>query len=300
MNSGEYKANVSTGIPASFRINVKKMMCSDDRNTVDYYTLTIGSEKNSCINLTIPVRDTEKNIFMDHIDAAKPNAPCTIDGVVIKGDKTKQMFYFAATLLKNITDKTIIEFTDLSHFPCSISDTEVRQVPLNLAYLMFHGKTWYDMLFDAELVDVEEQKKYKKLQERRKDPAFKPKSFNFRTRELNDTLTNMYNKTNTWEEFFQAIQIEFKEKKCKMVYLWLSDAVRALTVDGNDIFGFQLWKIDIKNMPLVYYAPIKVYGGGKRGKTRRRKDKETFILEHPVRDMIPRSIDFEIFSRPLM
>lgn len=299
-DTNDYKANISTAIPASFRVTIKKMMYPHDKRILDYYTLTIGSEKKSCINLTIPVRETHKHIFMDHIDATKPNAPCTIDGVVIKGEKTKQMFYFARTLLKTLTDKTIIEFTDNSHFPCNITDTEIRHIPLNVAYLMFHGKTWYDALFNAELVDEVEKNKYKRLQERRKDPAFKPATFNFKTSVLNEMLTPLYNRTNTWEEFFNAINDEFKEKKCKMVYMWLADAVCTLTINGNDIFGFQLWKIDIRNMPLIYYFERNVYkGGGKQKKTRRKKDKHEheFEFEHPIRDMIPRSEDYEIFSR---
>jgi hypothetical protein len=293
-HTNDYKANVFTTIPALFRVKVKTMMYHHDKRIVDYYTLTIGSEKNSCINLTIPVRETHKPIFMDHIDASKPDAPCTIDGVVIKGEKTKQMFYFARTFLKTLTDKTIIEFTDNSQFPCTITETEIRRIPLNVAYLMFYGKTWYDMTFNAELVDEVEQNKYKRLQERRKDPAFKPATFNFKTSILNEILTPLYNKTNTWEEFFNVINEEYKEKKCKMVYMWLADAVKTLTVNGNDIFGFQLWKIDIHNMPLIYYTERKVYmGGGKRKQTRRKK----IGLEHPIRDMIPRSEDYEIFSR---
>jgi hypothetical protein len=285
----DFVANIFTAIPATFRVKLKKFADARDKTVLDYMTLTVGSEKISCINLSIPVKDTEKHIFLDHIDSTKPDTPCTIDDVTIRGQKTKDMFYFAASLLKNLTDKTIVEFTDQSYFPCSISATEIRNVPLNIYYLMFHGKTWYDSMFNATLADTSEQEKYKRLQERRHDAIYKPASFNFKTPALNDALYPLYEKTNTWNDFFDLIEKTYGQQKCKMVYVWLNDALRTITVGNNDIFGFQVWQIDIRNMPLIYYTPKKVYkSGGKRTITFKRKVY--------IRDVIPRSEDFTIFE----
>lgn len=76
-----------------------------------------------------------------------------------------------------------------------------------------------------------------------------------------------------------------------MTYLWLADAVRTLTVGGNDIFGFQLWKIDISNMPLIYYAPLRIYKRGARRQTRKYTN-----LSNPMRDKIPRGDDYKLFD----
>lgn len=294
----DYIANIATGIPAKFHVKITKMPYALDKSIIDYLTLTIGSSKHSCVNITIPVRESNA-IFMDHIDSTKPGSPCTIDDTVIKGEKTKEMFYFAATLIKNMTNKRIVEFTDQSHFPCAITETEIRHIPLNLSYLMFYGKTWYDKLFNAKLVDPTDQAKYELLQARRKDPLFKPASFHFKTFTLNEALLPIYDKTNTWEEFFQEINKIYGNRKCKVVYMWLTDAVRTLTVGSNDMFGFQKWYIDITNMPLVYYTPLKVYGGGHtRNRSKTRKQNIYEKLYNPKRDIIPRSVDFELFSDP--
>lgn len=185
-------ANVATGIPAKFHVVQKSMPYTYDKSIIDYITLTIGSKESMCINLTIPVRDTTKHISLDHIDASKSGKSCTIDDVEIRGQKTKDMFYFAATLLKTLTHKTIVEFTDESHFPCNISDTEIRNIPLNTSYLMFYGKTWYDKQFNAMLVDLADQEKYARLQARRNDPSYKPASFNFKSPSLNEALMPLY------------------------------------------------------------------------------------------------------------
>jgi hypothetical protein len=295
-------ADVTTSIPANFRVKITRMPYALDRDVLDYVTLTIGSARTSCVNISIPVRETMQPMWLDHIDASKSSAPCTLDATAVK---TKDMFHFAASILRQITPKTVIEFTDQSQIPCTIADAEVRNVPLNLLYLMFYGKTWYDSLFGAHLVDAVDQAKYEQLQARRKDPAYKPASFNFKTAALNEELAPLYARTATWEEFFNVIKDTYGDRKCKMVYMWLASAVQTLTVGGNDVFGFPRWAIDISSFPPIYFSPLRSYRGGATRRARKaraggRSRKNTMAvyetLANPQRDMIPRGVDYALFS----
>lgn len=260
-NSGLYKANILTNFGGFFRVKINTMMNPRNREKLDYFTLSIGNDDCFCLTLTINMNG-EKSHYLSKIEATSKKCSCTLNDLTIRGERTRQMLYFAVTIIKEISNIPIIEFTDQSSFPCLIGEGVERPLPLNVYNFMFKGKTWYDQTFNAKLKEPINQNKYKILQERRTNPEFKPETFDFVTESLTNELDPLYKKTSTWAEFFDEISNKYKEEKCRMVYMWLHNVMHILIKNDADIFGFQLWEMDVRNMPFVNYDIKRLYSNG--------------------------------------
>ena len=277
---------------------------------IDYYTLNIGEKDCFCIKMTIKINDTVADHYLDRIESSGKKCGCTLDNTLIRGEKTRKMMYFAATLIKEISPTTRISFTDQSSFPCTLKDGTERNVPLNLYAFMFKGKTWYDEVFGARLKEDKYARKYHTLQQRRMDPNYKPERFVFYNEYLTEQLTPLYESSASWADFFEKITAAYGNNKCVIVYLWIHRAIQCLTVGDHDIFGFQEWVIDAKEMPEIPYTIKAVHndgsfytrkhkvGGFNKKRRMTRKSKWNMKDDSEImRDMIPRSEDYDIFDR---
>lgn len=310
-NSGLYKANILTNFGGFFRVKINTMMNARNRDKLDYFTLSIGNDDCFCLTMTINM-DGNKSHYLSKIESTSKKCSCTLNDLTIRGERTRQMLYFAATIIKEISDVSIIEFTDQSSFPCLIGEGVERPLPLNVYNFMFKGKTWYDQAFNATLKESVYQNKYKILQERRTNPEFKPATFDFMRESLTNELEPLYKNTSTWAEFFNEISNKYKEEKCRMVYLWMHKAVYSLIKDDADIFGFPVWQMDARNMPSVKYNIKKLYrngtrknGGGNKSQSHKNKaiakkkrineENEIVCDEFVPREFISRVEDIELF-----
>jgi hypothetical protein len=300
-NSGLYKANILTNFGGYFRVKINTIMNPRNKDKLSFFTLNIGNDECFCLTLTINM-DGQQSHYLSKIEATSKKCSCTLNDLTIRGERTRQMLYFAATIIKEISNIPIIEFTDQSSFPCMISDGVERQLPLNIYNFMFKGKTWYHQTFNAKLKEPKEQSKYKVLQERRTNPEFKPDTFYFGTESLTNELDPLYKKTSTWAEFFDEIANKYKEEKCRIVYPWLHQAMYILINNDADIFGFQKWEMDVRNMSSVNYEIKKLHrngshytrknGGGRKNSSHKNIKNEENDMVYDA--FVPRELIFKI------
>lgn len=156
------------------------------------------------------------------------------------------------------------EFDDMSHIEC-IDEKKIQ--PLNLAYLYiaYHGMTWYEARFNAEMIDKVRYTNYRKQLTFLTDPAMKP-SFRdfwqivfaaFDSLETVIYLEELYNTTKTYREFFEAIP---ESRRCEILSPWLKYFMQHYI---GDVYREYRWVIDVEKMDIA--KNICVGGSLKKG-----------------------------------
>jgi hypothetical protein len=149
------------------------------------------------------------------------------------------------------------EFQDNSHIDCieknlSINPPRKMLKPLNLAYfyIAYHGMTWYEARFNAEMLDKQKYTTYRNKLKFLTDPAGKPSFAEFKaiilstfgSLELLIYVEKLYKKTNTYREFFEEIP---KSKRCEILYPWLNTFMEHYLAD---VFSVKDWIINVNTM----------------------------------------------------
>lgn len=244
-----------------------------DTQIIESYFISLDSKTNKCVQLSVP--SIESTLKTGTLSWVKAEDDCSLEKYIEKG-LAKHMVLLALTLARDINPLLErINLDDMSTFTCELPDNKMYKIPMKSFHIAFHGATWYEYYFDAKLVKYNEL--YCKLKENLYDSDKKPKNFNFNNEYLQEELEQLYNNSNTWSDFFSAIDKNYGKKKCGVVYPWL---YRAMTVifEHNKIFENENWYIDLKEnakkdktalIPFKSYEPKQ---GGKR-QTRKRKYK---------------------------
>lgn len=267
-----------------------------DRNTnaVVEFTVTVGSKRMECIQLTVPTKETGKTeaklLWVESDDA------CSMERYIEKG-MAQHMVLIGLTLIRLINSSVKrVTFDDTSSFSCTVptSMNYLRKktsnndgkltVPMKPFHIAFHEATWYEYYFDAKL--VKDHEKYIKLKENMHNPNNKPirkkenkePPFNFINKQLQEELTPLYDNTRTWYEFFQAIEKKYKKDKCAVIYPWLTSAM-SMIFEGN-LYETPKWYIDLEEnaqknkTPMLNIHPtrnLKRITGGRRHTRKNRK-----------------------------
>jgi hypothetical protein len=161
----------------------------------------------------------------------------------------KTVIQYAVNDVKTIEN---FECEDNSHIDC-IDLTQPQPFrPLNLAYfyIAYHGMTWYEARFNAEMIDKDDYKTYRGSLQFLTNPAAKPDYICFLniigpSVESVDTaiyLEKLYNDTNTYREFFEAIP---KSKRCTILYPWLNTFMEHYI---GKTFSVKDWVINVHTM----------------------------------------------------
>lgn len=210
---------------------------------------------------------------------------CELMDKPIRGSDTVSMGHLALSLLrKEHPDLKEIHLTDSSTFKCVLPDGSVRQISMMKSHFLFYGQTYYESRFGA----VPRYDKSGVMDAYRKswaDPAKKPAQFDFSNPELTEILTPLYAKTDTWEDFFRAIQGKYGDKKCTIIYPWFMRVVGLLS--STEIPSE--WTISMDSIPDIETTMI---GGGRS--TRRR-------LRRSLRPSVPHEYfwsGFDIYTMP--
>ena len=160
------------------------------------------------------------------------------------------------------------EFEDNSHIDCIEKDLSKSKAiprkiskPLNLAYfyIAYHGMTWYEARFNAEMIDNKKYLKYRDSLIFLTDPSKKlsyEKFFSIIASALHDIeiikyLEKLYNNTNTYREFFESIP---KSKRCDILYTWLNTFMENYI---GSVFSVKEWFINVNTMDI----PKNTIGG---------------------------------------
>lgn len=268
-----------------------------NRNTgvPEHYTIGLGSRKEKCVQLNIP--SIESGATEGKLIWVKKGPACFLDSKKDSNSLTSHTVQLAFTIARDINPNCLIyRFDDASKFPCKLPDGGIHTVSLKQFYIAFHGGTWYEKTFGAR-IEESLYELYERLKLNMYDPSTKPPSYDFGNASLNEILLPLYLSTNTWHDFFQAIQEKFGDKKCTVVYPWIVDAL--LYIFKIALYEHPKWYINLKDndkTPLILFKAYEdTMAGG--SKTRKQKRRVSYYNLHPVyfRD-IPRIQAFDYYK----
>jgi hypothetical protein len=260
-----------------------------DRNsgTIKSFTINIGTEHNKCVQIMIPPRESDtKDAYLIWV---KSEERCSMERYIQKGF-AQHILNLGITIARDINPSLeTVSFLDDSSFKCTLPDNTTAKVSMRDFHIVFHESSWYEYYFGAFLEKNHEI--YLKEKMNMYNPKYKPEDFLFLNDDLKDILTPIYESTETWHDFFQAIQTKFENKKCSVVYPWIRNALYMIFESGS-YMGFK-WIINIKqsekdgklqNIEFKSYSVVR-----KGGKYTRRKYKTKLRYSPGVFDVIPPS-----------
>ena len=225
----------------------------------DYYYLSVGGEGKNfrCVNISVP---KDKAKITGILSYAESKDGCTLDGMKIKGDATKQMLLLGITIARELAPQmTEIELEDMSHFFCKVPDEGDKKVPLHCFFFAFHGKTWYEEKFNAIILNEHLRRKYDEAKMNLYDSSKKPEHFYFANNSLNNELQPLFQESTSWNDFFKKIDIKYGKNKCIVVYPWLRQVLLTYIFNNNLFIEGLKWVIHLnaENTPAINYYQVE-------------------------------------------
>lgn len=245
----------------SFKITRNVVMF---RDAILIHTYKVGLD---CVNISYFYENNKPiRVKIPHL-LYEPE--CAVGSSLENGGGTEIMIKTAIRYAYNdVKSLTNFEFEDNSNIDCTdLTESPPRKnaKPLNLAYfyIVYHGMTWYEARFNAEMIDKAKYKIYKEKLKFLTDPSEKVsfKRFteiigsNFDSADSVLYLEKLYNNANTYRGFFESIP---KSKRCDILYPWLNSFMEHYL---DSIYSHTGWFINIHKMD----SPKQVGGSLKKG-----------------------------------
>jgi hypothetical protein len=256
------------------------------------YNLYFGGIKKGCLEITIyNYNNIYQNNTIADLVSIQSEESCNLSGNLQKGKGTLHMINTAFHVcMRMFPWITIFKFTDTSSKTC-VSNKPTTGVSLSAYSIALYGKTWYERSFGAEVMNLDDRKKYKDYIERLRLPKYKDMSWNvFYTNfiinygrnnpkdQINlDIIKDAYLVSKTYREFFDLLQYKIKNKEelCLTLQLWVENVIKHI-FDFNLLLNSVLlkaWVINITNVKniefekygLVTLEDIKYTGGNQSG-----------------------------------
>lgn len=244
------------------------------REEIFTHTYKVGGDYADCVNISYFYENNKPiKAIIPHL-LYEPE--CAVATTLEQGGGSEIMIKTAIRYAYNDV-KTLanFEFQDSSHIDCidkDLTKAPPRKTlkPLNLAYfyIAYHGMTWYEARFNAEMKDKNKYKLYRKMLGFLTDSKSKPSFANFKIIILSSFgsldmyiyVEKLYNKANTYREFFESIP---KSKRCDVLYPWLNTFMEHYI---GDVFSVKDWLINVDTMDI---KKSTVDGSLKKGKNHR-------------------------------
>lgn len=227
----------------------------DVRITNNEY-ISIGS-RNSCVQIGYSVKTNTARL--DWLGTEKGG--CEKEDNPIRGPLTIKMTDLGFTILRDLIPSVnpFIQLTDSSTFVCILPNGQKIPMSKQKFNLLLFGKTFYQEAFGAVPMN-DENKAHQVFVSARIDPSKKPPIFEFNHPDLNSLLDPIYNKTETWKDFFDELYNQFGYKKlCTLMYPWYLQTIGILT--KHEVTSY--WKIDITSRPRISYIISNASSGSK-------------------------------------
>ena len=205
--------------------------------------ISIGTKQN-CVQIGYNTYTNEGTL--DWLGTEKGG--CEQEDKNIRGDATVSMTDLGFTILRKLYPgiQNWIKLRDSSKFACNLPDG--NRVPIsNMIYnLLLHGETYYQKRFHAVPLYDEAVPAYTMFYDEWVSNPLPP-MFSCHNDDLSDMLTPIYERSNTWREFFQELYKMYDRKTCAVVHSWYLDiygklAKVPITTD---------WKIDLTTRPTI-------------------------------------------------
>ena len=227
------------------------------RERILIHTYKIGGDYDDCINISY-IYDNNNKPIKAKIPHLLYEPECSVSSKLDRGGGTELMIKtIIEYAYKDVPSINIFEFTDNSHIDCiekDLSQPPPRKSirPLNLSFfsIAYHSYTWYELHFNAEMIDTIKYKNYRKKVKFLTDPTMKPEFSDFlkiikgsiESIEQISYLEKLYNKSETYRNFFEAIP---KSKRCDILFSWLTTFMKYYI---GDYFSDKDWFIDVNTM----------------------------------------------------
>ena len=253
---------VQAGMSTTEIVKTGKYHFKITRNIQEYrgeiwsHTYKVGGDYPDCVNISYFYQNNRPlRVLIPHL-LYEPE--CVIGSSLESGGGTETMIKTAIRYAYNdVKTLSVFEFQDNSHIDCiekDLSTSPPRKIvkPLNLAYfyIAYHGMTWYEARFKAQMLDTVKYELYREKLKFLVDPKAKPSFEEFKTiilsgfgsLDLRIYLEKLYKTANTYRELFEAIP---KSKRCDVLYPWLNTFMEHYL--GLD-FGVTYWGINVNTM----------------------------------------------------
>lgn len=239
-------------------------------------TYSIGGDYASCITISYKYKNNTP------IEASLPHLlyepECSVGSTLERGGGSELMIKTAIRHAHSeIPSISEFKFDDMSKIDCLPKDMSIPPErkpikPLNLAYfsIAYHGKTWYELRFNAEMLDKKRYANYRDSLSFLTDSMAKPTFERFLEIaqppvEQIEILKPLYENAETYRDFFNAIP---KAKRCDMLYHWLSTFMR---YSIGSVYSEMGWQINVDTMD----KHLSSGGGYTRKRGRRQSQKKT-------------------------
>ena len=240
------------------------------------YTITIGG-KNQCVQ--IKVMNNTNDTTAELLSVKTSFGDCEIYGTTIRSEKTIHMVLLAITLMRTeFSHISTLKLLDTSSFTCEFENGSKQGVSLTLYEILFHGASWYEKRFGAELPDsaTRLRETYTSSIANFDNPSMKPQLFDFNNEVLNMKLPLIYSNTSTWREFLKEI---YKlNNVCEVICPWYKNALAIIF--NNISYDSQWWFIHLDNNPKIYQIPYEfqvIRGGRRKGFFITQRNKSKYI-----------------------
>jgi len=224
-------------------------------------TISYRFESGSPISASIPLLSYEPE--------------CSIGSPLQKGAGTELLIKAAITYCyEQVPSIPIFTFDDTSHIDCLVTEgtrpPRKLKKPLNLAYLsiVYHGKTWYERIFNAKMIDATKYAMYQESLGFLTDSSAKLPFLQFLelvqpSSEQIIYMEEYYLSTSTYRDFFERIP---KHQRCMCLFGWINRFME------HYLKWHKEWMIDARNMSSIQS------GGSRRT---RRNHRHVFNYEKP-------------------
>ena len=236
------------------------------------YNLYFGGSKKGCVEITIYNYNNqyETNTVADIVSILSEES-CNISGNLKKGKGTLHMINTALTIcIRMFSWVKTFKFIDTSQKNC-IDNTPTTGVSLSAYSIALYSKTWYEKAFGAELMNLNDRKKYRDPIERISKAEEKNMPLNvFYNKFIINfgrnspkhiinliILQESYEQTKTYREFFDLLQyrIKNKEELCMTLQPWVENLIKYL-FDAQLSLNSELskfWVIDSSSVKEVKF-----------------------------------------------
>lgn len=228
----------------------KKTMIITTYETINTIVIYIGNRDIYCMDVQL-LKDTLNTITTGYLTKARWDISCSIGEPFEKGSDTIIMIKLLVTYIKdNYPHILQLLFNDMSTKSCNDNSS----VSLAAMKLLTDGQTWYETHFDTSM-DILNKYIYTTIKEnitkKKRELSFDVFSIysNINILQIpNNTLRQLYNTSNNWQDFFSNIRdIIGISQFC----IWLSNH------NWLDIFVHTILKINIST--LQFALNIKKY-----------------------------------------
>lgn len=237
-------------------------------------TYVLGGDYANCITISYKyTNNTPVEASLPHL-LYEPE--CSVGSTLERGGGSEIMIKTAIRHAHSeIPSISVFKFDDMSKIDCLPKDLSIPPErkpikPLNLAYfsIAYHGKTWYELRFNAEMIDKERYARYRSSLSFLTEPESKLPFEQFLEIaqppiDQIEILKPLYEGVETYRDFFNAIP---KEKRCDMLYHWLSTFMRHYI---GGVYSEMGWQINVGTMDKHSSA-----GGGYTRRRNRRQSRK--------------------------